>query len=318
MSAKKERARYSLNIIATHRCNLNCSYCLRDADIQKSEIPFTRLAEIILALNERGCRNCTVTGGEAFMYGNVEQLIELLEKLGWEVFWETNGVLVRDKKIQKLIEKMDRGKTSFLVSLDSSRKDIHDASRGKGAHDAAMTAIGILKKAGHRVSVNSVIHKANIPTARSIHQFIEVLTKNGVNGCYFSPVVAAGRNKQSPMALSVRWVENINMILKRARMYYGGRIAVNGIGQDNSPFCARLNRKTVVVSHKGFHPCLYLENVLIAPLTDMEEAFARMRSLKYLKQAADHWHGLEKSRCFVCATFLPEFIKNIPFRINES
>lgn len=252
------------------------------------------------------------------MYSNVEKLLGLLEKLGWEIFWETNGILIRNKKIQKLIKGMNRAKTSFLISLDSAQKDVHDASRGKGSHDAAMAAIGILKRGGYRVSVNSVIHAANIPNIRSIHEFIEMLIKNGVDGCYFSPVITMGRNKQFPVALSEKWIENINTVLKRARAYYGEKILINGIGQDESPYCGRLNKKTIVVSCQGIHPCLYLDNIIIASLADINGALVKMRALKYLKQAADHWNGLEKSRCFVCATVLAEFIKNIPFRINKS
>lgn len=85
-------------------CNLRCSYC--DTKYAFSEGKELSMDEIIAEVENIGCRNVTVTGGEPLLQG-----IDLIRELcmrGYEVNVETCGALpIEDVQFQNSIVTMD-------------------------------------------------------------------------------------------------------------------------------------------------------------------------------------------------------------------
>lgn len=85
-------------------CNLRCSYCdTRYAFHEGKEMSDD---EIINKVQEYGCKNVTVTGGEPLMQG--KELIKKLCRMGYSVNVETNGSLdISDIQHHNCIVTMD-------------------------------------------------------------------------------------------------------------------------------------------------------------------------------------------------------------------
>lgn len=72
-------------------CNLKCSWCDTSYSQDGSCGQFMTLDEIIKVVESFKCYNITLTGGEPLIHSGIEDLIEELLHLGYDVNIETNG-----------------------------------------------------------------------------------------------------------------------------------------------------------------------------------------------------------------------------------
>jgi len=96
MKIKEILENYPLRIALTDFCNLNCFFCsnegmdldcknLRNAD-------FRNLEYLLRLLKKNGLKGLSLTGGEPSLYPQIDNLLTLVEGLGFEqTFFHTNG-----------------------------------------------------------------------------------------------------------------------------------------------------------------------------------------------------------------------------------
>lgn len=72
-------------------CNLRCSYCDTEYALSKKDGTEMCVVEILNEVNQYGCKNVTITGGEPLIHKGIEELVDLLTEYGYEVNIETNG-----------------------------------------------------------------------------------------------------------------------------------------------------------------------------------------------------------------------------------
>jgi len=122
----------------TNRCNLHCKMC----DISKDpgdkerecELSFSDVKNVILQIKQLGIRHLIFSGGEPFLKNKLLEMIEFAKNTGIEmVDVITNGVLLNDKDIQRLIK---NSLNHITVSLDGLKKH-NDFIRGEGMFDCA-------------------------------------------------------------------------------------------------------------------------------------------------------------------------------------
>ena len=105
-----------------------------------------------------GCRHVHFTGGEPLLREDITELLREASGLGLEMRLQTNGMLLTEEKAEELRE---AGLTSIMISLDSDRPEEHDAVRGAGTWEKAVTAVQAAQAAGLSVRVNSVLTQKN-------------------------------------------------------------------------------------------------------------------------------------------------------------
>lgn len=86
-----KRAGLPTTFIRLYGCNLKCSYCDTRYGCEDSNYTMMSLDEIIDKVEDLGVSRITLTGGEPLLKPDVKVLIELLNRMNYDVNIETNG-----------------------------------------------------------------------------------------------------------------------------------------------------------------------------------------------------------------------------------
>lgn len=89
----------NLRISITQRCNLNCSYCHREGQVDAGEeMTVSEILKVVKAGKKLGIDSIKLTGGEPLLREDVLEIISGIRKLGIEdVSMVTNGTLLEGK-----------------------------------------------------------------------------------------------------------------------------------------------------------------------------------------------------------------------------
>lgn len=112
-------APYAAVLYATHRCNLECTYCTqKEPDVFSDELSTSQTIEL-LRIIRRETDSILFTGGEPLLRNDIEELVRTARRdLGFRsVLLVTNGTLLHRR--QQLFDHV----TGLLVSLDSLTPD---------------------------------------------------------------------------------------------------------------------------------------------------------------------------------------------------
>jgi MoaA/NifB/PqqE/SkfB family radical SAM enzyme len=127
-----------------NRCNLHCSYCLRDEDAlyhDRAEFFSTELLENILveAREVLGLSLITFTGGEVTMHPQFAEIVRMIAKVGLQLGFVTNGWLF-DRVYPVLVENLAAVRL-IAFSLDGTTAKSHDRWRGEGSFVRVIRAL---------------------------------------------------------------------------------------------------------------------------------------------------------------------------------
>jgi radical SAM protein with 4Fe4S-binding SPASM domain len=135
----------------TRRCNLRCAHCYLDAGTRRSGGPAELGTDEVKGLLQRIAElsdetMVVLTGGEPMMRPDIFAIAEAAARLGLMVVVGTNGTLLNERRVAKL---MDAGVRAVGISLDSLDPAYHDGFRGMpGAWEKALAGIDACRRAG--------------------------------------------------------------------------------------------------------------------------------------------------------------------------
>jgi len=142
-------------LLLTYRCNLRCKMCLyyNESEQKNTEGMIAKRREEELSMDDimrfidgaagMKIRVLTLHGGEPLVYPGLFEISEYAREKGILVNFITNGMLLNEANIEKIIRARIN---SLTISIDGP-EDIHDSVRGvKGAYRKAMDGIAIIKK----------------------------------------------------------------------------------------------------------------------------------------------------------------------------
>ena len=156
----------------TLRCDHACAHCgsRAGAYTREDELDTKELLEVADALVRLGSREVTLIGGEAYLRGDVYELIQHMAKGGIRVTMQTGGRGLTPTRAQKL---KDAGLAAIGVSVDGT-EEVHDTLRAApGSHAAALEAIRNARAAGMIVTSNSQINRLNMHVLRETAELLE-------------------------------------------------------------------------------------------------------------------------------------------------
>ncbi|HEY4291282.1 MAG TPA: radical SAM protein [Puia sp.] len=131
-----------IQIHPTLRCNLFCKHCYSSSAPQKKEGLSSRaLVNILEQATPLGYNVVSLSGGEPFLYSELEQLVTASRSLGYFNSVTTNGMLLRSQRAARILRQMDL----VAVSVDG-KQEAHDLMRGQqGAFTSMLEGLDILK-----------------------------------------------------------------------------------------------------------------------------------------------------------------------------
>jgi MoaA/NifB/PqqE/SkfB family radical SAM enzyme len=207
----------------TYFCNSKCHYCGgydKEAISTFGELlPYNKIIKIIELSAKTGTAiwNIGGRGGEPLFYPNLMDILEKIKGYNMQGILITNGLLLDEKFITRLIcAKWD----ILRISLDSHIPDIHDEIRGiKGNFekiDRALTLFRILKKENNTNSPNivccSVISNKNY---KYITEYIEYCIDRKVDAIQFMPLINVHESAKKLALSDTQNNELVDLLEKR-------------------------------------------------------------------------------------------------------
>ena len=179
----------SLFLHLTSRCNLKCTHCYIEASPgRRADMPHDRVLRLIDSLADLGGNAITLSGGEALVREDIEELIRYAAKKIPKVQLLTNGTLI-DSRMAGTLAACG---VHVQVSIDSPRAEAHDAIRGRGAWMRAIRGIEALREAGVSENLNLCLTVTKLNIA-DVGGFLELAASRGIALVRMIPLEKTGR-----------------------------------------------------------------------------------------------------------------------------
>jgi pyrroloquinoline quinone biosynthesis protein E len=157
----------------TYRCPLHCPYCSNPTVYPRgTDLTTDEWARVIAEAARLGILHAGFSGGEPLLRHDLAALVRMAHASGLYTNLLTSGIglsEVRARDLQKA------GLDSIQLSFQNDEPTLADAVAGARAHAAKLEAARVIRKIGIPLSINVVLHRANIERLREIVVFAEAL-----------------------------------------------------------------------------------------------------------------------------------------------
>jgi len=284
-SARSERGIHvpSMMFLAvTGRCNLRCPHCYTQ-QYEKKDMPIPLARRILTQARELGVSLFVISGGEPLLHREFFAIVRDMTEVPFPLF--TNGFLAP----RFLDDGLASPNLLWLVSVDGPRV-LHDARRGAGGFDAAMTAMDALRERRIPFGFSTTLCADNVDAAAD-PKFLATLIERGCRyGSVQEQIPAPPSNP--PLA------ERIDAAIARCRTELG--IPITSFPADEARFggCQAGGGGLSHVSPDGFlEPCpvarlaadsladvsleAALSNPFFKEFRELKDRFTRAQSCSY-------------------------------------
>ncbi|MFN8606101.1 MAG: radical SAM protein [Vulcanimicrobiota bacterium] len=186
----------SVKIKLTSFCNLRCQMCAYWKTKSEQSLSTDQWFDVLAQLADMGCRKVHFSGGEVFLRRDFLDLVEHGTALKLKINMTTNGTLLTDERLRRLIRARPN---SISLSLDGPKAEIHDGIRGlPGSFKRTTRTLRKLNQLGERlgyrpkVRINSVLQRSNY---KSAPQLVRLVSELGAVELHPMPVDEKGERK---------------------------------------------------------------------------------------------------------------------------
>ena len=151
----------AMTFAVTYDCMCNCVHCSAGKHFREDaqELSTEEAKDLIDQAQKLGIAMLAFTGGEPLIREDLFELISHVDKKKTMPIMFTNGLLLTDENVDKLVE---AGLYSIFVSIDSPNPEEHDKLRGMpGLFEKAIHGIQRLKSKGVMVGLSSYATRSN-------------------------------------------------------------------------------------------------------------------------------------------------------------
>jgi len=156
------------------------------------------------------CPMLIITGGEPGLYDDFSVIMETAACCFPRVTLTTNGTF--NDSFYETIDKYKKLLT-VQVSLDGTR-EVHDAIRGNGVFDLAVSNIKRLVREGYKVTVSSTLHSENI---KSMFSLADIISGLKIQCWHISPEQTFEKTTLKRMLDVSVWNSFVNEIINYAQ-----------------------------------------------------------------------------------------------------
>jgi len=178
-NTKMYRLPYSKNdnpngwIEVTTHCNMKCPGCYKGIDREGLKVvhePLDKIKSDILELKRiRNCGIITITGGEALMHPQIEEIVSFTKSLKLRSFIHTNGILINEATAIKLKK---AGLTGFIVRVDTLNRPAFE--KETQLHPLRSNIAALIKKVGElQLGFTAVVTQKNIAQIPTIVEWFQ-------------------------------------------------------------------------------------------------------------------------------------------------
>ena len=145
-------------------CNLRCAHCLVSSGPDGGKgLPTEALTKAVDEAAALGVERVFFTGGEPFLRKDLYALIERVTvHHGLELVILTNATALDGAAHAGALERLDRDKVRFQVSIDGTSPEENDPIRGTGTFARASAGLALLSAMGFETALTLVPHRRNL------------------------------------------------------------------------------------------------------------------------------------------------------------
>jgi heme b synthase len=296
----------------TRNCNLACVHCRASANMgpHQGELGTAEALRLLDQIAEVGRPIIILTGGEPLLRSDIFQIARYGTDRGMRMVMALNGTLITAKVARQLVE---AGIQRISVSLDGASSETHDRFRQvKGAFEATLKGIDLLKKAGMDFQINTTITKTNLDQIPKIQQLAVDL---GAVAHHIFLLVPTGRGKyivdqaidsaeyestlnwfyeqreKTPLQLKATCAPHYYRILRQRAKQDGLSVSFQTHGLDAVTRGCLGGVGFCFISHQGIvQPCGYLDlnsgdvrQASFAEIWHHSDIFVQLRNFDHLK-----------------------------------
>jgi MoaA/NifB/PqqE/SkfB family radical SAM enzyme len=230
----------------TKRCNLSCIHCISNTG-KKQEFDTIKALKTINILNNLGCKELYITGGEPLIRKDIFKILEKAKKYKFKIGLLTNGTLINKINIKKIKKNIDE----IGMSLDGSCSQINDKIRGDKSFQKTVKAIRLVKQNKIPITLYITINKINIYDFGNI---LKLAIKLGINNIRINEISLRGKAFKNKQNLNIN-KEQINLkeyLLETLVKHFKQK--KESVSVSNN---CDVDPKTIFISPTGYiYPCI--------------------------------------------------------------
>ncbi|MDR1417602.1 MAG: radical SAM protein [Endomicrobium sp.] len=251
-----------VDLHVTNRCNLKCNHCVYSSGEQiMPDITLETVKKLIPSFKKMDVKEVHITGGEPLLNQEIFGIVFELQKNGFLVRIQTNGILITNETAKKL---KSNGADHILISMDGLENFHNNFRNNENSYNFAVNAVKTCLKNGLFTRVNTVVSRGNVSEVKSIMQTTKDLNVHQHSFFYFTPF-GRGKNIKDSMFSLGEWKQIKDKIVQDAQeMNYLNRIRIqdvfheNDVDYSNSNICREDN--CLILANGEVYHCVFFAN----------------------------------------------------------
>lgn len=215
----------------THRCPLHCPYCSNPVQLDRrsAELSTEDWLRVMSEAAELGVLQVHLSGGEPTARADIVDIVRHCAVVGLYSNLITSAVGLKPERIDEM---SDAGLDHVQISFEGVNEAPADRIAGlDGAHRAKLEAAEKVVALGLPLTVNAVIHRANIELVEDMVRFAVDLGARRIEIAHAQYYGWALRNRAALMP-SIDRVEAALATVERLREELKGRIVIDAVVPD--------------------------------------------------------------------------------------
>lgn len=201
----------------TEACQLRCETCYMGERLDRAlKMPLSQIVSTLTTWRQMGGSKVTILGGEPTLHPNYVDAVRFAGKLGYEQVITTTNAQEPARKKFRLLTPEDFAYVQ--VSLDGGSAATHDAIRGEGTFDEALTTMAGLTVRGFDTRIICTVNRANRDDALRLLEIADQCGVSLVKFHVFSTIGTGHGNAELAMT-PPEWVEFCDVLERVAGMY---------------------------------------------------------------------------------------------------
>jgi pyrroloquinoline quinone biosynthesis protein E len=164
---------YLLLAELTHRCPLHCPYCSNPSNYPKgAELSTSDWRRVLEEAADLGILHVGFSGGEPLQRRDLAELVAAARDAGLYTNLITSAIGLTSQRAREL---KDSGLDNLQISFQSDQESLANRIAGTNAHAKKLEAARLARELGFPLTVNVVLHRANISRLEQIIALAEEL-----------------------------------------------------------------------------------------------------------------------------------------------
>jgi pyrroloquinoline quinone biosynthesis protein E len=272
---------YTLVAELTYRCRLRCGYCSNPVEGAGAARPLAtgEWIGVLVQAEALGVVQVHFTGGEPLLRTDLEPLLGVARALDLYTQLVTSGVPLTRERLRAL---RTAGLDCVQLSVQAAQREASDAIAGRASFDHKLEVARWVKELGLPLTLNAVLHRANIDSVAQLIALAEQLGADRLELANAQYLGSALRHRDALLPSRAQ-LEHARAIATAARERLTGRMEILFVLPDYHAGIPRAcmdgwaQRYMVVTPDGTVLPCqaahalteLHFDNVRQRPLADI-------------------------------------------------